>query len=323
VPRKFRLLKSQPVYIAALVCLYLISPVFRLIPRAVRNGFFTILAMCFYLVDRPNRRLAVFNLKYALGCSAGKANAIFRTSYIYRVWHLADVFFWGRIERQKAQELLGKESFERLVRALSAEQGLVVVTAHYGAETLLCYAIAALQKASCIARRQRVFGNLMRRHRARHGLETLIDREIGYSDILQRLRRGEVVLLTLDQALRRKGVWVRFLGKPAHTPYFPADLARLSGAPIFVAFMFYQRRKYRFVLHGPRLVPSDADIIQSRYEVTQWINDIISAQVRALPHHWLWATRRFRCDIAIDRYPHITTKTFPQLTDPYSSARLA
>jgi len=279
--------------------------------------------MCFYLADRPNRRLAIFNLKYALGCSPRKANAIFRTSYIYRAWHLADVFFWGRIKPDKARELMGEEPFERLLEALRRGRGVIVVTAHYGAETLLCYAVAALQKASCIARRQRVFGNLMRRHRARHGLVTLIDRQIGYNDILRRLKQRETILLTLDQALRRKGVWVRFLKKPAHTPYFPADLARLSGAPIFVAFMFYQRRRYRFVLYGPRFVPPDADIIQSRYEVTQWINGIIAAQVRAMPHHWFWAARRFRTDIAIDRYPHITQKTFGELTNPYTSLRLA
>ncbi len=312
------LTKSTPIYVLLLLLLYLLRLPLTLLPRRLRLSVPAFLAFFVYLLDRPDRRVAYRNLSFALGLPAPRRRKVLRTSILMQAWHLADAFFTPPLDRRRLRRLLPDRPYAALEEALSEGRGAVVVTAHFGAEALLCYVVGALHRSCCIARPQRVFQALMERHRARRNVKTVLDRRTSYAELLRWLADGRVVLLTLDQALRRKGVWVRFLDRPAHTPYFAADLARLSGAPLFVAFMFHRRGRYRFLLRGPIRIPRTADERESRFEYTQLINDILGGVVRRWPEYWFWTHRRWRTDIGIDRYPEATAEAFASLPDPYA-----
>jgi phosphatidylinositol dimannoside acyltransferase len=106
-------------------------------------------------------------------------------------------------------------------------------------------------------------------------------------DILaDRLGTGSVVPLLADRDLSTRGVEVRFFGGRTRMPPGPALLALRTGAPLFVAHMWYEPDRPVAQLDGPIEAPSDGPLDARVREVTQRIADRLAAGIARHPEDW-------------------------------------
>ncbi len=101
------------------------------------------------------------------------------------------------------------------------------------------------------------------------------------------LSRAHVVPLLADRDLSARGVEVRFFGATTRMPPGPALLALRTGAPLYVAEMWYEPDAAHGRLHGPLPPPpEDATIDQRVRALTQQVADRLAAGIAAHPADW-------------------------------------
>jgi phosphatidylinositol dimannoside acyltransferase len=110
------------------------------------------------------------------------------------------------------------------------------------------------------------------------------------------LKEGHIVPLLADRDLSARGIEVAFFGGRTRMPAGPAILALRTGAPLFVADMWYERDAACGQLHGPLPLPVEGALDQRVRTLTQQIADLIAAGIAAHPADWhmlqkLWLDR--------------------------------
>jgi len=106
--------------------------------------------------------------------------------------------------------------------------------------------------------------------------------------LVDRIGRGHVVPLLADRDLSARGVEVTFFGGRTRMPPGPALLALRTGAPLYVAHMWYEPAGPRARLEGPLEVPGpDAGPMDRRVRLlTQHIADTLAVGIAAHPEDW-------------------------------------
>ncbi|MCQ4161112.1 lauroyl acyltransferase [Roseomonas sp. GC11] len=115
----------------------------------------------------------------------------------------------------------------------------------------------------------------------------------GARQVLRHLSDGHALGLLVDQKLN-EGAELTLLGQPAMTATGAADLALRFACPLVPARV--QRLgpcHFRVALEPPLVPPESGDRIADGRELSQQINDRMTAWIRERPGEWLWLHRRF------------------------------
>ncbi|MFC5926827.1 phosphatidylinositol mannoside acyltransferase [Micromonospora vulcania] len=117
--------------------------------------------------------------------------------------------------------------------------------------------------------------------------------------LLDRVRAGAVVPLLADRDLSARGVEVDFFGGKTRMPGGPALLALHTGAPLYVASLWYEPDAACASLSGPLPVPGpEAGPLDQRVRtLTQLIADRLAAGIARHPEDWhmlqrMWLDQR-------------------------------
>ena len=119
-------------------------------------------------------------------------------------------------------------------------------------------------------------------------------------DILaDRLSSGTVVPLLADRDLSSRGVEVRFFDGRTRMPAGPALLALRTGAPLYVAHMWYEPDRPVAQLDGPIEVPAGGTLDVRVRELTQRVADRLATGIARHPEDWhmlqrIWLTTEDR-----------------------------
>ncbi len=118
--------------------------------------------------------------------------------------------------------------------------------------------------------------------------------------LLDRLRNGYVVPLLADRDLSARGIEVTFFGARTRMPAGPAWLALRTGAPLYVADMWYEPEKAMAYLRGPLELPGtpETPMAQRVQQTTQLIADNLALGIAAHPEDWHMLQRMWLSDPA-------------------------
>ncbi len=112
------------------------------------------------------------------------------------------------------------------------------------------------------------------------------------------LGQGHVVPLLADRDLSTRGVEVSFFGGRARMAAGPAVLALRTGAPLYVAHMWYEPAGPRGYLEGPLELPDpDSGSLEVRVRaLTQTMADLFAAGIARHPQDWHMLQRMWLAD---------------------------
>jgi Kdo2-lipid IVA lauroyltransferase/acyltransferase len=184
-----------------------------------------------------------------------------------------------------------------LEEAIARGQGVILISAHYGAWELGGLALMSLVKNVRTITRP-LDNEFLERDLARIRQRTgaaVLDRKRAAREMMQALSENAVVVLLPDQAvLPREGVLVPFLGRNAWTTPVPAKMAVRRGSTIVFAFCMADGSGHRLEFQNPIRVDQLTEAECDPIALTRRINDVISHRIAAHPELWLWMHDRWK-----------------------------
>jgi KDO2-lipid IV(A) lauroyltransferase len=254
-----------------------------------------------YYVDRRHRQIGLENIKMALEKekSPRELKIIIKENYC----HIAQSGF----EMIRALEygkryahLLAIEGKENLDGALAKGKGAIGIIGHIGNITLLLYKIANEgYPASVMAKipKDKRVARLMQELRDRSNMGTVLPKpkNLAIKKVLASLKRGEVLIMPIDQNAGKTGVFVDFFGRPASAPAGPVVFARRTGAPLIPMYIIREgRKRHRLVIEPEVPLVNTGNKEEDLITNTQRLTRIIERYVRKYPFQWWWMHNRWK-----------------------------
>ena len=266
-----------------------------------------------YFLAIPQRRIVRRNLQFARFASSPKqirsmARRIFQHFGI-TILELLQMTCFSRKELLANIHVEGKEI---LLEALARQRGAVLITAH-----LANYEMA-WQYVPCYFGRQMV-GVAKKLRNARlnrliHQMRTRFGNQILYKkgalpEMMQTLRRGEMVGILLDISRRFDGVEVNFMGRRATATPAAALLGLRCKSPIIPAFC-HRNDMGKLIVRIERPIETQRtkDLRIDLQSNTQLITDRVERAIRNYPEQWNWTLKRWK-----EFYPTLYPETQKRL----------
>ncbi len=232
------------------------------LPRFLHPPVAAVTALIFFLMLKGERRAVTGNLRRV----SGKRGLALQWK-VYKVFYsFCDLMVsYCFVPQATASQLLAmlvdsKSGGERIDQCLAAGNGLIVWTAHVGNWEFASRLLAIYGRVN-VARvvednpAEITLRNLMASERLK-----IVDLKGGVPaaiELLQALRRNEIVAMQGDRVYQRRTFEVPFFSQPTRFPLGPFLLSQVSGAPVLPVFVI--RRgwlRYRVVMGD--LIPAVA-----------------------------------------------------------------
>ncbi|MFC4147198.1 phosphatidylinositol mannoside acyltransferase [Micromonospora mangrovi] len=237
-----------------------------------------------------------------------------------RYW--LEAFRLPALSRRQILDGFRLDGAELLAADVAAGRGAVVALPHAGNwDAAGAWVAATGWPITTVAERLRPEGLYERFLAFRQGLGMEIlpthggDRP-AFDVLVDRLRSGAVVPLLADRDLSARGIEVDFFGGRTRMPAGPALLAIRTGAPLYVASLWYEPETARAAIEGPLELPDPASgpLDQRVRVLTQRIADGLAAGIARHPEDWhmlqrMWLDQRAATDGGVPATPPATTGT--------------
>jgi lauroyl/myristoyl acyltransferase len=223
----------------ALRMIFVIMP--RL-PRFLHPPVAAVTALIFFLILKRERRAVTGNLRRV----SGKSGLALRWKVYWVFYSFCDLmvsycFVPQATDSQLRSMLVDSEGGEaKIDECLAAGNGLIVWTAHvgnweYASRLLAMHGRVNVARVVEDKPAEVMLRNLMASERL-----TIVDLKAGVPaaiELLQALRRNEIVAIQGDRVYQRRTFDVPFFSQPTSFPVGPFLLSQVSGAPVLPAFM--------------------------------------------------------------------------------------
>ena len=287
---------SEKIAVGVFVTLFKLIGLF---PRTWTVGMDDFLGRMLFCVDKKHRDIAIDNLTYAFGHEKQpeEIKKIARQVFI----NLAKVVFevgWSlHLKERQFAEHFKISGFRHMKNAYEKGKGVLALTAHFGNWELLSIIGSIIKFPINIVVRPLDFKPLdhfIFNLRTRFGGK-IIPKERSIHTIIRSLRRGEIVLLLMDQNVDwYEGVFVDFMGHRACTSKGMALLALKTGAPVVPVFMVREKSGFRAEF-GPEIFTVKTGDRQKDIENnTQEYNRVMENFIRRYPDQWFWVHQRWK-----------------------------
>jgi KDO2-lipid IV(A) lauroyltransferase len=270
----------------------------RLLPLRAASALGAMLGTLAWSVFRVRRRVVVDNITRALGAGSehGGPEAIGLASYRNLGRSLMEYITFGGLTGDDVRGLVRLVGREHLDGALEAGRGGVLYTGHFGNWELFGAATVAhgypIHFLVGEQSNPRV-DDLMNELRRSQGIG-IISRNVALKKVMRALKDNQFVALLADQNVRKNGVFVDFLGRPASTARGPAMFAIKQGAPVICGFIRRVEGGHMATLEPPLYADPSLSGEEAVVELTQRFSDRLAEWVRRYPDEYFWAHRRWK-----------------------------
>lgn len=289
-------LRHLPGYLVGATILFCL----RLLPRRIGCAAGRLLGGTFYVLSPRHRRMAMDNLKRALGREFSEQDlrriAIATFSHMGQL--ITDSAYFSRVLRMPTERIAVYEGIEHLQDAAADGHGILVFSGHFGHWELIAllqhrlgYPMAMV--ASKLS--NPLFNRLLIDLREQCG-NRVIPKQNAARPILRTLRDGQAVAILIDQNVRGDGgIFVDFFGIPASTTPALATLSFKSGAPIVPVFSYPLPDGRLLIRYCKPIRPvRDSTLTEDIHALTTRCTKLLEGEIRARPELWLWMHNRWR-----------------------------
>ena len=188
---------------------------------------------------------------------------------------------------------ISMEGEEHLKQALAKGKGVLALSAHLGAFTMIGpRAAAGGYPFSCVVKQPKDehFARCLDDYRGRLGIRTISakPRKEAVRGILKSLRENRVVMVIADE-FKSGDVMVDFMGQPSPAPRGPATLALRTGAATLPMFSTWRPDGSLSILIEPEISPIRLeDLEKSVAATTALFTRHLESAIRRYPEQWNW-----------------------------------
>ena len=280
--------------------LYLTILSFRILPLIYVRKFAGFAGGRFYKMADKSRERALANLEMVYGSvmTLEEREKIAKAIFVEMLKSFFDYIAYSRVtDKKRYFSLIEVCGEEHLRAAYERGKGVICLVPHlssweFAAITppMLGYQTSAASKKM----KSNMLENIMIKFRERRGMKN-ITREGSYQKLVETLKKGECLVLMIDQDTKVKSVFVDFMGKQAYTPLGAARLALETEAVVVPMAMTRKKdQNYRFIIYPElptiRTDNTEADLLANTQEQTKILENII----REYPEQWVWMHRRWK-----------------------------
>jgi KDO2-lipid IV(A) lauroyltransferase len=254
-----------------------------------------------YKLDRKHRARALANLQRSFPNSTeAQRDRIARLSVQHMFMLGVEVLFTTRLVRVETwRQYVEIDNIQQTLSLLmNPNQGLILLTGHYGNWEILGYVLATIGfETTSVARpldnkfiNDWVFGV-----RERRG-QKVLGKKGATQEITQLLSRGGVVGFVADQNAGSKGIFVDFFGRKASTYKSIGLLAMEYQVPVVIGYARRLNGKFHFRVATQDIIwPADwKDQSDPLRYITQRYTRAVEDFIRAEPCQYLWVHRRWK-----------------------------
>jgi KDO2-lipid IV(A) lauroyltransferase len=254
-----------------------------------------------YYVIPVRRRVALDNVRRALGLSAPERRHIVRRCFEHQATMAVEALRMPRLTKERARALLTKEGWEPVWELLARGQGVILVASHLGNYDMTAACLGLTGEPLHAVVRQ--LGNpavnaFVARNRQRAGYRTIPPRR-SKEQIRATLAEPNLVALVVDQHMAaHRAIVCSFFGQYAATSPAPVRFALETGAPLYPLHMYRDPEKpgHHVARIGPRIeleMPHDT-LADNLWHNTERINRMFEEWIRDRPEEWLWMHKRWK-----------------------------
>jgi KDO2-lipid IV(A) lauroyltransferase len=236
------------------------------------------------------------NVKSALGDQV--TDPAEREQLVWRAWKnfaqgVLDTMSVMHLSKEQIIASVALEGEEHLKHALAKGKGVIALSAHLGAFTMIGARLGAAGYPFSVVVKHpgdERFARVITKYRAQLGISTISakPRQQAVRGILKALRRNGVVLVITDE-FKSGGVDVSFMGQKAAAPRGPASLALRTGAATLPMFAPRAPDGSVVLRIGPEIeLVHREDVEASVAETTKLFTRHIEEAIRQFPDQWNW-----------------------------------
>ena len=286
---------------AAYVAFRLVAAVIHTFPIDTHLGTARVLGSLMYRFDRKHRDRALANLKRAFpDKSQQDRETLARRSMIGLVMFFIEVMFTTRLIRIETwTNYVELKDFEQvLAMLLKRNQGVIMLTGHYGNFEILGYLLATLNFPTASVARpldNKYISDYIFNVREKMG-QRMIVKKGATEEVTEVLDKHGVVGFVADQNAGGKGIFVDFFGRKASTFKSIGLVAMHYEVPIVVGYARRVNDRFKFEVGCQDIIwPADwkAQDDPLRY-ITQRYTSAIEAFAREDPGQYWWVHRRWK-----------------------------
>ncbi len=239
--------------------------------------------------------MAVANIQECLGVDNIKAKKIAEESLSRFGRMVVEVLRFPLLNKQKLDEEIIVDGLDNLETAYQKDNGVVMVTAHYGNWEILGAFVGLYgYPVFSIVRQQNQSGinRLLNEYRELVGQKIVYNRgENNHLQIVRMLKKKNIIGVLYDQDTNDIGVKLRIFGKECIVPDGAAALSRLNKAPIVPIFI-HNKDDGKFTIKiYPSLVCNGKD---DYGRVMQELINIMENEIVNDPSMWFWVHDRWK-----------------------------
>ncbi len=281
-------------YIIEFIIVVPVTLIISIFPLAFLKKFALPLSWLFYLIDRKNKKIALYNFKIVFkdkNISEKEKKELLKKLYYNIALYAIEYIKLGSITTKNYKKYVDFEGYENVDNALKDGKGLIVVTAHIGNWEYLGGIPAKLGKnlAVIINRQFNPYTDWWLKFIREKfgGIKCFYNEVSDLTKIVRHLKNGGIIGTLVDQTYYFNPIFVPFFGVDAATADGPAKLHLKYGAPIMLAFAIRQKdNRYKLIYHPHVYFEKSENFEEDCKKIMSWINREYEKVILSYPDQW-------------------------------------
>ncbi len=208
-----------------------------------------------------------------------------------------ELLCFPRLKKNRLNKYVKIQNEEIIRKALDGNNGVIILTAHFGNWELLGAALGTNGYPLWVIAR-RIYDNILNKWLINLRLTRnihIIQRGESPKEILSVFKRNRMLGVILDQySSRVPGVFVDFFGRQCYTSNGLASIVAKKDIPVIPCFIVRQKQGHLLCVGEPvepiRLDDREAEIREN----TQNYTKVIESWIRKHPSQWVWMHDRWK-----------------------------
>ena len=265
----------------------------NLLPRAACQFLADRIGRVSFYLGKKSREALRGNLRPVTGLGGSGLDALCRENFANFIKMLADYFYCTNRSETRVPKLLEEwRGYENLTAALDRGKGVIVVTGHLGNWELGGILLALKKLPMTVVTLDEPTTELTRwrdDYRRKLGIKTITvgAENFSFVEMIQTLRRNEIVAMLVDRPYANSGTPVQFFGCETEFSTAPALLWQHTDAAVLPAFVL-QNKKGRYLSFADPAIPMERqdDPRKAIARNTQRVATAFEKIIREHPEQW-------------------------------------